>query len=113
MECERTMPTERPWPSSPRLRNVGIVATFAILTCAFVWLGMRLEQPLVAALPFFVAMPIGCYFFWPRRCPECRGRLRTRDDAIEGTTEYRILAVCSQCGVVWDTGLKGDTAYTG
>jgi apolipoprotein N-acyltransferase len=105
------MPTERPWPSSPRFRNVGIVATFAVSTAFFLWLGMRLEQPVVAALPFFVAVPIGWYLFWPRRCPQCGGRLRTRDDAIEGTTEYRILAVCPRCEVDWDTGMKGDSRY--
>lgn len=103
--------TERPWPSSPRFRNIGIIATFVVLTCAFVWLGMHFGNPLLAAIPFFVAVPVGWYFFWPRRCPQCRSRLRSRDDPIEGTTEYRILAVCSTCDVTWDTGLMGDTAY--
>jgi hypothetical protein len=105
------MPTERPWPSSPRFRNVGIVATFVISTVVFIGLGMWLDQPVVAALPFLVAVPIGWYFFWPRRCPQCGGRLRTRDDAIAGTTEYRILAVCAKCEIDWDTGMKGDTTY--
>jgi hypothetical protein len=102
---------KRPWPSSPRLRSVGIVATFAISTAVFVGLGMRLQQPLLAALPFFVAVPIGWYCFWPRRCPQCGGRLRTRDDPIEGTTEYRILAVCPRCEIDWDTEIKGDSRY--
>jgi apolipoprotein N-acyltransferase len=103
--------TERPWPSSPRFRNIGIAVTFTTLTCAFVWLGMRLDQPLVAALPFFVAVPVGWYFFWPRRCPQCGGRLRTREDPVPDGTKYRILAVCPKCEVNWDTGLTGDTAY--
>jgi len=105
------MPTERPWPSSPRLRNVGLVATFAISTAVFIGLGIRLEQPVVAALPFFVAVPIGWYFFWPRRCPQCGGRVRTRDERIAGGTEYRILAVCPRCAINWDTGLTGDTRW--
>jgi hypothetical protein len=111
MGVQAFMPTERPWPSSPRFRNIGIAATFATLTCAFVWLGLHFGNSLLAAVPFFLAVPVSWYFFWPRRCPQCGGRLRSLDDPVPASTKYRILAVCSRCEINWDTGMTGDTAY--
>jgi hypothetical protein len=103
--------TERPWPSSPRLRNFGIVATFAALTFAFAWLGIYFDSSLLAGIPFFVAVPVGWYFFSPRRCPACDGRLTPRMEPIEGGRKVRILAVCPRCEINWDTGIKGDKSY--
>jgi hypothetical protein len=110
-EAGSSMFTERPFPAAPRSRNIGIVVGYVVFTAIFVSLGIHFGKVWIAAIPFFVAVPIGWYFFWPRRCPECGGRLISRDEPIGTTSRIRILARCPKCQVDWDTGMVGDTKY--
>jgi uncharacterized membrane protein YfcA len=105
------MLTERPLPKIQWTRAVVIVAAFLVFTGVTVWLAVRYDNRWLFGLPFVVAIPVGYYFFWVRRCPECGSRLASRREMLGARTTYRFLSRCERCQIDWDTGLLGDTNH--
>jgi hypothetical protein len=103
------MLTERPLPRTPWTRAVAVVAAFSIFAAITVWLALQFDNHWLMGLPFLAAVPVGYYFFWVRRCPECGSRLAARREMLGTTTTYRLLSRCDRCQIDWDTGLLGDT----
>ncbi len=105
------MLTERPLPRIPWKRAAGVVAAFSAFAAATVWLVVRFDYDWLMGLPFVAAVPVGYYFFWVRRCPECGQRVTSRREMLGSTTSYRVLSRCDHCQIDWDTGHLGDTNH--
>lgn len=102
---------ERPLPKIPWIKAVGVVAAFSAFAGVTVWVSVRLQADWMIGLPFFAALPVGYYFFWVSRCPECGHRLTSHREMLGGSTAYRLLSRCDRCKIDWDTGQIGDTSY--
>jgi hypothetical protein len=69
---------------------------------------VKLQADWLLTVLFISAAPVGYFFFWTRRCPECGRHLTDRREMLSATA-YRILSRCGRCQIDWDTGLLGDT----
>jgi hypothetical protein len=108
---ETIMYAERPLPRTP-YKHALVVAMFTVATVITVWVSVRLQMHVLAGVPFFLAVPLGFYFFCVRRCPECGSRLSNHNELRTDTTGFRILSRCERCQVDWDTGFRGDSKYS-
>jgi len=90
-----------------------IVLPFIGLAALAAWLAMRYDSEVVLLALFALPMAIAYFYYYHRRCPECRSRLAVRRDYIAGTPRYRILLDCPRCLVAWDTGHVVDEDQSG
>ena len=103
--------TQRPLPRMPWKRTLVVVMAFSGFSALTAWLAVWFDFPWLAALPFLASLPVGYYFFWVKRCPECGQRLTSRREMLGASTEFRLLQRCDRCHIDWDTRLIGDTKY--
>jgi hypothetical protein len=101
----------RPLPPIRKTKALAVVIGFGAFTCAAVWLRLRFDADWIAGVPFLLAMPIGWFFFWTKRCPVCARRLQARKDGQDNSTKYMLFSRCDRCKVDWDTGIVGDTRH--
>jgi len=87
------------------------MVAFTVFAASTVWFVVDFGHDWLMALPFIAALPMGYYFFWVRRCPECGRRLVSRRESLGSTTTYRWLSRCDHCQIDWDTRTIGDTKY--
>ena len=66
-------------------RAVLIVLSFIGLATLAAWLAMRYDSEAVLLVLFVLPAVIGYFYYYRRRCPECRRRLAVRRDYIGGT----------------------------
>ena len=105
------MLTKRPLPRTPWKKSLGVIAAFSAFAAITVLIAVRFNCDWLIGVPFVAAVPIGYYFFWMRRCPECGHQLADLREMVGSTTTYRLLSRCNHCLIDWDTGLLGDTNY--
>ena len=107
------MTQERPLPRFPLGRAVLIVVSFAAFAGLHSWLTMRYGGSFLLTILFLTPAVIGYFYYYRRRCPECRGRLAVRREFIQGTRRFRMLLDCPHCQIAWDTGHVIDEEQSG
>ncbi len=90
-----------------------IVFLFIGLAALAAWLAMRYDSEAVLVALFILPVVISYFYYYHRRCPECRSRLAVRRDYIGGTQRFRMLLDCPHCQIAWDTGHIGDESCSG
>lgn len=101
---------KRPLPPTPKGLAVALPVAFVLLAIGIIWLVLRHpeHEGVFLGILFICPFLVIYFYYYRRRCPECKHRLLFRREYLKGTEQYRIMLDCHRCKIAWDTGHTGD-----